>query len=242
MGVITGTPWTALGVGLVTGGATLVGGGLALRFRSAITLFLGFSSGAVIGVALFDLLPEALKTGEAAYDPLGITSAVALGFLLYLTLDRLPALVGRGRWKRVPLGPGSLVVHSLMDGLGIGIAFKASPAIGWVVAIAVLAHDFLDGANTVALSLASDAGEKRTRRWLIADAAAPLLGIALAQLVSVSSALLALLLGLFSGLFLYIGASELLPRSQLDGPRLSTLAATVLGMAFIYSVIRLAGS
>ena len=48
-------------VGVFTSAATLFGGGLALRFRSALTLFLGFSSGAVIGVALFDLLPEALE-------------------------------------------------------------------------------------------------------------------------------------------------------------------------------------
>ena len=41
--------------------ATLAGGALALRFRDHLHLLLGFSAGAVIAVALFDLLPEALN-------------------------------------------------------------------------------------------------------------------------------------------------------------------------------------
>ena len=60
------------------------------------------------------------------------------------------------------------------------------------------------------------------------------------RLVRFSPTTLALLLGLFAGFFLYIGASELLPRSQLGRPRLSTLAATALGGGFIYGVVRLA--
>ena len=227
-------------VGVFTSAATLFGGGLALRFRSALTLFLGFSSGAVIGVALFDLLPEALEAGRRVYSDLAITTATGIGFAAYLALDRLPLLMGDGRSARGRLGPGSLTAHSLMDGFGIGVAFQASAAVGWVVAIAVLAHDFLDGANTVTLSLDGDPSEARARRWLAADALAPLVGIGLSSLVEVSGAVLSLLLGLFSGFFLYIGASELLPRSQTGRPKLSALGATGLGMTFIYVVVRLA--
>ena len=236
---MTATGWfvPAL-VGLFTGAATFFGGSLALRFRSALTLFLGFSSGAVIGVALFDLLPEALETGRRTYAPLAITTATGVGFATYLVLGRLPQLLSTGAARRSRLGPGSLTAHSLMDGFGIGVAFQASPAVGWVVALAVLAHDFLDGANTVTLSLDGDASEGRARRWLIADALAPLVGIGLSRFVSISGGVLSLLLGLFCGFFLYIGASELLPRSQNGRPRLSTLGATGLGMTFIYLVVR----
>lgn len=51
--------------------------------------------------------------------------------------------------------------------------------------------------------------------------------------------MLALLLGVFAGFFLSIGASELLPRSQDRRPRLSTIGASGLGFAFIYLVILL---
>jgi ZIP family zinc transporter len=230
-------------VGLLAGVATLVGGGLALRFRSALGLLLGFSSGAIIGVALFDLLPEALELAGEAHSPLSITTAVAIGFGLYLATDRSSALLaGASAQGRNHFGPASLTAHSLMDGLGIGLAFHVSSAAGLIVALAVLAHDFLDGANTVTLSLAGGSGTRMARGWLLADAAAPLVGIGLARLISIPTFTLAVLLGVFAGFFLYIGASELLPRSHDERPHLSTIAATGLGFVFIYAVIRLAGS
>ena len=59
-------------------------------------------------------------------------------------------------------------------------------------------------------------------------------------MVAIPRELLSILLALFAGFFLYSGASELLPRSQGGHPHLSTVAATVLGMIFIYGVVRVA--
>ena len=50
--------------------------------------------------------------------------------------------------------PGPLV-FVIMDGVGIGLAFQVSNAVGIVVAVAVIAHDFCDGLNTVGLMLLS---------------------------------------------------------------------------------------
>lgn len=230
----------ALLVGLVTGLATLMGGALALRFRSALGVLFGFSSGAVIGVALLDLLPEALNLAGPLRPPLTVTAWVACGFAGYFLLDRCSALLfGNAPDHSGHLGPASLTVHSLMDGLGIGLAFHVSSGTGLIVAVAVLAHDFLDGANTVALSLAGGVSDSAARRWLSADALAPLAGIGAAQLVVVPNHLLALLLAAFAGCFLYIGASELLPRSRDGGNDLARVGATSLGLCFIYAVIRL---
>jgi zinc transporter ZupT len=230
-----------LGVGLATGAATLLGGVMALRFRSALDLLLGFSSGAIIGVALFDLLPEALDTSGELHSHLSITTAVGVGFALYLVMNRIFALLPEGAGRhRAHLGPASLTAHSLMDGLGIGLAFQVSSATGVIVALAVLMHDFLDGANTVTLSLAGGSDAPTARGWLFADAAAPMAGILIARLITLPSFTLAVLLGVFAGFFLYMGAADLLPRSHDQRPRLSTMVATAAGLGFIYLVIRLA--
>lgn len=234
--------WTMLLVGLLTGSATLLGGGFVLRYNRAFDLLLGFSSGAVIGVALLDLLPEALDLAGERHTHLSITSAAAAGFLLYLALDRSSDILAAGGAAHRHFAPASLTLHSLLDGLGIGLAFHVSPAAGIVVAAAVLAHDFVDGANTVTFSLAAGGSTPVARGWLAADAIAPLVGIMIGSAVTLPSFPLAVLLGLFSGFFLYIGTSGLLPAIQARRPRLSTVAATGAGMAFIYAVISLANA
>jgi ZIP family zinc transporter len=58
---------TALLVLLIAFGAmtaTMTGGVLALRLAGKLPLVMGFSAGAVIGVAFFDLAPEALEAGQ----------------------------------------------------------------------------------------------------------------------------------------------------------------------------------
>jgi ZIP family zinc transporter len=232
--------WAVLLIGIATGGATLVGGNLVLRFSSTLDLIIAFSSGTLVGVALFDLLPEALDLAGANHSHLRITTAVAAGFLAYLVADRGSSIAwGAGNSHR-HFAPASLTLHSLVDGLGIGLAFHVSLSAGIVVAIGVLAHDFLDGANTVALSLSGGSARHVAQLWLAADATAPFAGILFAGVIAIPPFSLALLLGLFAGFFLYIGASDLLPRSLARRPRLSTIGATATGLIFVSGVIWLA--
>lgn len=211
---------------------------MALRFRAQIPLILGFSAGAVIGVALFDLTPEALELGGRVAASTVVLGLVGVGFCGFMLLDR--SLRATGGERAAHLGPASLASHSLVDGLGIGLAFQAGPAIGAVVAVAVLAHDIADGVNTVTLSLASGGGQARARGWLAADAAAPLVGIGLTRLFHIDPGPLGLAVALFAGFFLYIGASELAPASHRALPRVWTSLATAAGMAAIWLVVRLA--
>lgn len=192
----------------------------------------------MIGVALFDLTPEALELGAKLASPTLVLGVMGAGFCGYMLLERTLRALAQGRSGH--LGPASLTLHSLLDGLGIGLAFQVAPAIGVVVAVAVLAHDVSDGVNTVTLSLSGGGGAKRAGGWLIADAAAPLVGIGLTRLFTVGEGLLGLIIALFAGFFLYIGAAELTPASHRALPRLWTSVATMLGMAAIWVVVRLA--
>src|ERR1700758_404484 len=111
-------------LGVAAGAATLAGGWLALRLAGRIHLILGFSAGAVIGVALFDLMPEALRLGRGTGDPALITGVSALGFFGYLVVDRaLLIATTQGAGHRGHLGAGSLTIHSFLDGLAIGLGF-----------------------------------------------------------------------------------------------------------------------
>ena len=233
----------ALLIGLAAFVSTFLGGLFALRFKDRLHLILGFSAGAVIGVAFFDLIPEALDLGGSRYGAGTITSIVALGFAAYMLLDRLVTLHSHEEsgLERGKLGAGSLSIPSFIDGAAVGLAFNISPSIGAVVAIAVLVHDFSDGVNTVNLILKSGGSRKESFRWLIADATAPVLGVVSTMFFSLPESALGLILAVFAGFFLYIGASDLLPESHHRHPTVWTSLMTVLGMAVLYAAVRAAG-
>ena len=222
-----------LGVVFCAGIATLLGGVFALSLHGRHGLVLGFSAGAVLGVAFFDLLPEALSLGGNI-----MLATVAAGFFLYLLFDRL--VMRHGKPARGLLGAASLSAHSLLDGFGIGIAFQAGHGAGLVVSAAVLAHDFADGLNTVNVVTKNGGSRAQALRWLTVDAAAPLLGAGLSLFFSLSAELLGLLLAGFAGFFFYIGAVDLLPESVRAAGRLPAAASVVAGALFLYGVARLA--
>ncbi len=231
-------------IGAAAFGATLLGGLFALRFSDKLHLVLGFSAGAVIGVAFFDLLPEAISLGGTQFEVSAITSIVALAFLVYLFLDRFVMLHAHteedGHGHSAALGAGSLSIHSFLDGLGIGFAFQVSPAVGFIVAAAVLTHDFSDGINTVNLVLKNGGSRKDAFRWLLADAVAPVLGIVATFFFALPTAALAVILASFCGFFIYIGASDLLPESHHRHPTIWTTIATALGILTLYVAVSFA--
>ena len=166
-----------LAFGLAAMAATLAGGLLALRLQHRIGLILGITAGIVIGVALFDLVPEAMGLAGDRWSVRSLMIFVAAGLGGYMLLDRALASIPRAEesW-RGHLGPAMLCLHSLMDGLGIGLAFQIDTGAGWMIALAVLTHDVADGVNTVSLSLAARS-EAAARRWLVVNGIAPMLGV-----------------------------------------------------------------
>ena len=136
------------------------------------------------------------------------------------------------------IGAAGLSVHSFLDGVAIGAGFKISATVGVLIGIGVLAHDFSDGLNTVTVVLAHGNSVGRALRWLLIDAAAPILGALAVVVVGVPRHTLPYLLAFFLGFFLYIGSSDLLPEArEHDSPWVA--GAAVAGLALVYGVTRL---
>jgi ZIP family zinc transporter len=229
--------------------ATFLGGLFALRFKDRLHLILGFSAGALVGVAFFDLLPESLEIAEGKFGPGEIALFIAAGFALYLLLVRMLFMHcheddhahDHGHNARGHFGAGSLSFHSFLDGIAIGVAFHVSTAVGAVVAAAVLAHDFSDGINTVSMILRHGGERARALKWLAVDALAPVAGVLATFVVPIPETAIAPILAAFCGFFLYIGAADLLPESHHRHPTRWTSLATVLGMAVIWAAVHFAG-
>ncbi len=225
---------------------TFLGGLFAFRYRDNLHLVLGFSAGALLAVAFFDLLPESIGLASGQYSVSTVTSLIAAGFFFFMIIDRFVLLHhhhddDHEHSGKTTLGAGSLAIHSFFDGLAIGLAFQVSTAVGIVVACAVIAHDFSDGINTVGLVLRGGGSKKKAFTWLTVDAIAPVVGILASSLFAPSMGILGLFLAVFCGFFLYIGASDLLPESHHRHPTYFTTLMTLLGAAVLFVVITIAG-
>jgi ZIP family zinc transporter len=212
--------------------ATCVGGFFALRFKDKLHLVVGFSAGAVLGLVFFDLLPESIEMSRGFFSVDTIALLVAVGFVVYMVLDRVFVLHGcdedhkqsgteghshsdqHHSPARGMFGAGSLSVHSMMDGLAIGLSFGVSNTLGVAVAVAVLTHDFSDGINTVSVILRHGGSRVKALKWLIVDAVAPIIGIVLGSIFVFPEQYVGAFLAIFTGFFLYLGAGDLLPESH----------------------------
>ena len=227
--------------------ATFLGGLIALKFKDRLHLLLGFSAGALIGVAFFDILPEAIELAGSRFEISTVTSFLVLGFVIFMIIDRFVAPHHNADEHcentnhRGHLGAGSLSLHSFLDGLAVGIAFQVSVSVGIMVSIAVLLHKFLDGINTIGLILKNGGDKKRALRWLFVNSLAPVIGILASTIISFSESVLGIVLALFCGFFLYLGASDLLPESHHQHPTFWTTLMTVLGVVVMFIAVRLAG-
>jgi ZIP family zinc transporter len=122
-----------------------------------------------------------------------------------------------------------------MDGLTMGIAFQVRFSIGIVVALSIIIHDLPDGINTMALMLKNEQSEKKALLFLFMDGLAPLFGVLFTSVIQFPKSTLALLLAIFTGQFVYVGAASLLPESQ-EHSLLKIAVATTLGFLFIFMI------
>jgi zinc transporter ZupT len=236
--------WIAIPLAAVTVLSTLLGGLVAFRLHRELMTLIAFTGGIVVAVALFDVLPEAIDAiGHAETT----AALVGVGFLAFFLVERLLVLhhrddpqQARAHHQVGALGATGLSVHSFIDGLGIGLAFGLDTATGVLVFVAVAAHDFADGMNMVSFILMQSGNRRQARRWLIADAVAPLLGALVGASVAISEEALGHVLALYVGFFIYLGATDLIPEAHHEHASWSRVGLTVAGFALIYAVVRIA--
>jgi ZIP family zinc transporter len=246
-------------VGVLPFVSTLFGGVAAFRLRHRLHAIMAAAAGILVATALVDLLPEAIELVGGDRAPLLVGGAAVLGYLIYAAVE---TFIHQGSYEHehgpgqdtnephehaLPptrarrlglLAPTGLIAHSLLDGLAIGLSFNASAQVGLIVTLAVIVHDFADGLNVVTLALSAGGGRNAAIVLLGLDAAATIVGIAISQAFPPAPANLGILLGVFAGAFIAIGAGHLLPEAEhRQGAKASPLVAlTVLGAVIVVAV------
>lgn len=227
--------------------ATLAGGAIPLHHEEHTRTFLSFSAGALVGLALIELIPEGLEAlgGESQHRLLVVLGA----FLLTMLLDKLHVLHPHSHAMDArcpdhehvhkPLamhGAVGLLIHSAVDGLALAAALAQSSTTAVAVALALAAHKMADGMTTVSLVLTHHHRRPQAMRLLIGNAAALVAGFGLGRFVHLGHEQLGGILLAMAGFFLYLGASDLIPSVTTPVCRTRDVAATALGMAAIAAI------
>jgi zinc and cadmium transporter len=231
---------------LIGSGAILLAGKQAERF--AVWL-LAFAIGTLGGAAMLHLVPEALDrrpTEEVMLLFLG-------GIVLFIVMERSV------RWRHTHLHPSDHAsdhardravtaevllwgdaLHNFIDGVVLGIAFRASPELGWITALAVFAHEVPQEIGDFAVLLATGMKKRRAILLNYASAATIIPGaiVASVSLGDVAGSV-AWLLPVAAGGFIYIALADLVPtlhHTRGRGAALAQIALIIAGIAVIQLV------
>jgi zinc transporter ZupT len=217
---------------LLTAAATLVGGSLPLltRLRHLEKRYtIAFAGGAMVSIALFDLIPQ-MQTHNAA--------ALAAGFFSIYLIEKLVLIHVCGEAEcevhsiTLPAVVG-IATESLIDGIAIAVSYRVEPALGTLVAVAVFAHELPRGFATTVIMRGAGHVLPVTLLVLAVDASFTPLGVLVAEIFP--SAWLEPLLGFTAGVFLYVGASDLIPEAHRRFNS-KVVLATLAGAALIPAV------
>lgn len=212
--------------------STMLGGLAVYNWKKDLHPWLSLSGGILLGVAFLDLLPEAISRGtEAGINIKVLTGTTLAAILLFHFLDKVlsfhahhnhadgePAEAcanDRHQSTKAIVRASSMILHSTLDGIAIGGGFAVNTHLGIIITLAMIMHDFSDGMSTVTM-LRTGFGPKHRAvlPMLTADAIAPFIGTFIGMALAPSSAIIAIMISVFSGFFIFLSLSDLLPQAH----------------------------
>lgn len=197
---------------LLAAGSDIVGGLLFLRsrFRLIQTRYaVGFASGILVSAAFMELIPAADVSQNAV--------VVLLGFFTFYLVEKAIMLHSCGEeeceahtvdWIAV-VGMAS---DNIVDGIGIAIGYMTSPSLGFLITLAVVAHEIPQGFTTAALATRGGFRFWRIILFLVIAGAIYPVGAILSTFIP--STFYTIAIAFVAGDFIYIGAGDLLAEAH----------------------------
>jgi zinc and cadmium transporter len=243
---------TALGLSLLGScGGLFVASSLVLfpaRVRTRLVPWLvSYAVGALLGVALLALLPEAL----AELSPRAVFATLLVGIMIFFVLEKLVLLrhchtddchVHAAAAPIVFVGDA---FHNFLDGAIICTAVLTSVPLGVNTAIAVAAHEIPQEVGDVAVLLAAGYSRGRALLLNVVTGIAGILGALVAfATVEVVPGVRPYVLAISSASLLYIAMSDLIPdlhRGEIDANGVRQVALIAAGIFTVVIFERMIG-
>jgi zinc and cadmium transporter len=218
------------------------------RVRTRIVPWLvSYAVGALLGVALLALLPEAL----AALPPAVGFGTLLAGILVFFVLEKLVLLRHCHTDECQVHGATATLVligdafHNFIDGAIISAAVLSSVPLGINTAVAVAAHEIPQEVGDFAILLAAGYSRGRAMLLNVVSGVSGIVGALLAYgAVQVVPGIRPYVLAFSSASLIYIAMSDLIPdlhRGQVDSNAVRQVVLIVAGIGTIVLFERLLG-
>ena len=227
-------------LGLAAAAGDLIGGAIVATPRRisdrTLGLLMALGAGNLLGVSIIELIPETIEQiGELA--PIFILGGYLLiHFFEHVFAPHLHfgeethgnAIVDTHVTSTALVGLG---LHAFMDGVAIGAAFIASPALGVIVFAAIMLHKLPEGFTIASVMKAAGT----TRSWALVASAILAVATFIGVIASSTFGTFApYALAIATGSVLYVGATDLMAEANKEEGILNPVMVFIgIGMFFV---------
>ena len=211
---------------------TMLGAFLGVSMNKPSRKFLGniigFASGLMLSIVVFELIPEATeKTGF-----FGTLLFLILGIIIVVMIDKMSHLsssVNSEYTKVAFMVAMGIMLHNFPEGLIMGFGFVNGESLGLKMSIIIAIHDVPEGLAVAAPLMLSGAKSGKILFYAFLTALPTAIGAWLGIYIgSISVNILGSALAFASGVMLYVIYGEMIPESK----KLWSGTTSTLGMLF----------
>jgi zinc and cadmium transporter len=209
----------------------------AARLRVWLPWMQAIVAGLLLGDALLHMLPEAMERGISA----GLMGeCLALGTVGLLSIECIVRAVNptssTAAFAKMDVVADFL--HHLVDGIVIGASFMAGPALGFVVALAIMAHEIPREAGNAGVLVAGGYAPTRAFGLSIATTVAIPLGAVGIVAIGHAPVFIGTSLAIAAGSTIYLAIGDVLPGLWLSlgaRNRFTPVLGVVAGLLFMWA-------
>lgn len=230
---------TLVGLFFGTFGTTL-GGIIGLIFKNpsnkVLSFILSTSSGLMLAIISFELLPEACNIANLFWVIIGIIiGIIAMICCNFFVKGKYIKSEKNSLLKTGIIVSIGLALHNIPEGLAIGSGFENSIKLGLSLAIAIAIHDIPEGISMAAPMKKGGLSSGKILLYVILSGVTTGIGAFVGAIVgNISVKIIAICLSFAAGAMLYIVSGELTPESnKLHSGKISSMG-NVLGFILGY--------
>lgn len=205
-----------------------------------IAFSLSFSSGVMICISIFSLIPESanliIKNFSNIFTLLTVFSFTILGIFLSKTIDKkIESTLSKNKlYKLGIISIIALMLHNIPEGITTFISTNANTKLGLTLSFAIALHNIPEGISIAVPIYYSTKNRKKAILYTAISGFSELFGAIIAYIFLakyINDFILSLILGITAGIMVHISIYELLPTSIDYKKKKVTIIAFIIGFA-----------